>query len=141
MNIRLVLACLFLPAAAWADDQPDGQALYLEHCASCHGAQLQGEANWKTPREDGTLPAPPHDATGHTWHHGDRLLFAYTKFGGAALMAARGMSGFNSGMPGFGETLSDAEIGAILSHIKSTWPDDIRRVQAERSAAEAAMAN
>jgi mono/diheme cytochrome c family protein len=30
-------------------------------------------------------------------------------------------------MPAFGETLSDAEIRAVLAYIHSTWPDDVKR--------------
>ncbi len=43
-----------------------GHLLYLAHCASCHGANLEGEPRWKVRRDDGRLPAPPHDASGHT---------------------------------------------------------------------------
>jgi len=105
-----------------------GARLYGAHCASCHGDSLQGEANWKVARADGVLPAPPHDASGHTWHHGDDLLFRYTKLGGAAI----GPAGFKSGMPGFGDRLSDAEIWDVLAFIKSTWPEDIRAAQSTR---------
>lgn len=110
-----------------------GKTLYAENCASCHGASLKGEENWRQPGPDGILPAPPHDATGHTWHHDDAMLFDYTKHGGQALMQARGMTDFQSGMPGFGEALSDREIRDILAYIKSTWPAKIRRAQTERS--------
>ena len=41
---------------------------YQEYCASCHGVNLEGQANWRSRNQDGTLPAPPHDETGHTWH-------------------------------------------------------------------------
>lgn len=116
-----------------AADLEHGKTLYSENCASCHGADLKGQPDWRQPGPDGVLPAPPHDATGHTWHHGDAMLFDYTKHGGQALMAARGITDFQSGMPGFGEELSDREIRDILAYIKSTWPAKIRRAQAERS--------
>ena len=103
-----------------------GEAVYAEHCASCHGARLEGQANWQTPHADGFYPAPPHDETGHSWHHPDQLLFDYTKHGGSA---ALGLD-FKSNMPGFGDQLSDAEIRAVIDFIKSTWPDDIRQKQA-----------
>ena len=104
-----------------------GERLYAENCASCHGADLGGEANWRERKSDGTLPAPPHDATGHTWHHPDSQLFAYTKQGGAALAP----EGFKSAMPGFGDTLTDAEIWAVLAYIKNRWPTDVRARHAE----------
>ena len=112
-----------------------GKRLYGEQCASCHGANLEGQADWRSLGSDGLLPAPPHDETGHTWHHSDRLLFDYIKLGGQAEMAAQGIE-FDSGMPGFGETLDDRQILDILSFIKSTWPERHREVQSARSEAD-----
>lgn len=112
-----------------------GKALYAETCAACHGVVLEGEENWRVPGEDGLLPAPPHDASGHTWHHGDKLLFDYTKLGGSAVLAAQNVE-FNSGMPGFGDQLTDQEIWNILAYIKSTWPEEIQEMQAMRTEGE-----
>ncbi|MGC1505023.1 MAG: cytochrome c [Sulfitobacter sp.] len=114
-------------------DVVTGQSLYAEDCASCHGANLEGQPNWRSPGADGVLPAPPHDGTGHTWHHDDDLLFEYTKLGGKAALAVRGISGFNSGMPSFSQTLTDDEIWNILAYIRSTWSDREREVQASRN--------
>jgi mono/diheme cytochrome c family protein len=91
-----------------------GRSVYAEHCARCHGRNLEGEPDWATPKADGTLPAPPHAPSGHTWHHGDELLFRYTKEGGAALAPP----GFKSAMPGFAATLSDEQIWAVLAFIQ-----------------------
>ena len=104
-----------------------GEVLYQLHCASCHGANLEGQPNWRERDEDGMLPAPPHDATGHTWHHSDGLLFDVTKYGSTAVIG----SDYMSNMPGFSESLSDGDIWAILSFIKSTWPPDIQEIQSE----------
>ena len=112
-----------------------GEVLYIDTCASCHGASLEGQEDWQSPGEDGRLKAPPHDETGHTWHHPDSLLFTYTKLGGKETLAAQGME-FNSGMLGFGDQLSDPEIWNIIAYIKSTWPDRVRTTQAERTAAD-----
>ena len=135
----LVVLWLLLPVAAFGGhemenrDLRNGQKLYAEHCASCHGATLEGQPNWRKAGEDGIFPAPPHDETGHTWHHDDRLLFDYTKLGGDALFAARGISGAKSGMPGFANELTDDGIWDILAYIRSTWPDRVREVQAARN--------
>ena len=102
-----------------------GRVLYAENCAECHGEKLEGQPDWRSPLPEGGLPAPPHDAGGHTWHHADQLLFDYTKKGGAALAP----DGFKSNMPAFAETLSDAEIVSILAFIKSTWPEKQREYQ------------
>ena len=119
-----------------SDPVQSGASLYKEHCAACHGANLEGQPNWKSPNPDGTLPAPPHDESGHTWHHGDRLLFDYVKQGGAATMAARGAPGFKSAMPGFAEVLSDQEIREILTFLKSHWSDRARAYQQQLTDAE-----
>ena len=107
-----------------------GKAVYAKSCAACHGANLEGEKNWKQRKPDGTFGAPPHDPTGHTWHHTDALLFRITKHGGAAVAPA----GFKSGMPGFKEQLSDREIWAVLAFIKSRWSPRERQVQARINA-------
>jgi len=110
-----------------------GQILYTNNCASCHGAKLEGQPNWQSPNSDGILPAPPHDATGHTWHHDNELLFEYTKLGGKGALAARGITDFNSGMPAFDGVISDEDIWDILAFIKSTWPEREQDAQASRN--------
>lgn len=81
-----------------------GERVYAQHCASCHGARLEGQANWRSPGPGGLLPAPPHDASGHTWHHGDELLFRITKFGVAK---AANLSEHKSAMPAYEGVLND----------------------------------
>ena len=103
-----------------------GATVYAKHCASCHGRNLEGEPDWRRRRADGTLPAPPHDATGHTWHHPDELLFRMTREGLAAVVG----KDYRSTMPVFAGILDDREIWASLAWIKSRWPADIREVQA-----------
>ena len=104
-----------------------GARVYAQACASCHGSALEGQADWRVRRPDGTMPAPPHDASGHSWHHDDATLFTITKHGPAALAGA----GYRSDMPAFGGTLSDTEIRATLAYIKSTWPAEVREKQAQ----------
>ena len=106
-----------------------GRQVYAAQCASCHGANLEGQPNWRSRRADGRLPAPPHDATGHTWHHPDGVLFRLTKLGPAAIVG----DGYASDMPGFGGVHSDAELLAALAFIKSTWPDREREFQERQS--------
>ena len=123
------------PAGAEAIDADDpaqvglGERLYRAECASCHGEDLQGQADWQRRRPDGTWPAPPHDETGHTWHHADALLFDYTRRGGAAVIGGN----FKSDMPGFADRLTEDEIRAVIAFIKSTWPPLIRQRQQERN--------
>lgn len=116
-------------------DLSQGEALYVETCATCHGAALEGQPNWRTPGDDGVFPAPPHDDTGHTWHHSDAVLYNYTALGGDEVMARMGVT-FDSGMPGFADSLTPQEIWNILAYIRSTWPDRIQEIQAVRTEAE-----
>jgi len=92
-----------------------GQTLYGQHCASCHGVQLEGQDNWQQRGADGLLPAPPHDETGHTWHHPDQQLFQIVRRGTAALVGG----GYKTTRTGFADRLSDADIEAVIAYIKS----------------------
>lgn len=119
----------FLGEPVTAEQIETGRQLYAANCASCHGADLEGQADWKRRLSNGRMPAPPHDETGHTWHHSDRDLLTITSLGVGAIVP-----GYESDMPAFDDILSDAEIGAVLAYIKSTWPDRQRSFQAEVTA-------
>lgn len=58
-----------------------GGSVYAKNCTSCHGANLEGQINWRQRDSNGYLPAPPHDESEHTWHHSDQYLFLMTKYG------------------------------------------------------------
>ncbi|MCR9178386.1 MAG: c-type cytochrome [Alphaproteobacteria bacterium] len=114
------------PVSLRADDRAlvaQGQGIYRQHCAACHGDRLEGQPEWRTRGADGLLPAPPHDATGHTWHHPDAVLVALTKYGPGG---ATGNPDYRSNMPAYAEVLNDDEIVAVLSYIKAQWPPEIR---------------
>ena len=100
-----------------------GQSVYARHCAACHGAHLEGQPNWTRRRADGRLPAPPHDDSGHTWHHPMQVLFALTKHGLAPPYAPQG---YESDMPAFAGTLTDEEIWNVLAFIRSRWSAEVR---------------
>jgi mono/diheme cytochrome c family protein len=102
-----------------------GKALYAQYCASCHGVNLEGQPEWRERKPDGKMPAPPHDATGHTWHHPDDALFGITKQG----IAAYAPPGYESDMPAFGGVLTDEQIWAVLAYLKSSWPLEIQAHQ------------
>jgi mono/diheme cytochrome c family protein len=110
-----------------------GRDLYARQCASCHGASLEGQPDWMRRLPSGRLPAPPHDASGHTWHHPDGVLFRIVKEGTAAVVG----QGYESDMPAFAGVLSDQQIRGVLAFIKSTWPERERAYQAEASRWEA----
>lgn len=103
-----------------------GETVYMEHCAACHGGDLEGQPDWQNQRADGTYPAPPQDHSGHTWEHSDAQLFEYIKDGGARFERRA----FKSAMPGLGEALDSAEIWAVIAFVKSRWPKQFRAKQA-----------
>ncbi len=102
----------------------NGKQIYAENCASCHGVNLEGQKDWKSRLPNGMMPAPPHDATGHTWHHPDRYLFMVTKYGIEELIGEK----YPNNMPAYKDILNDEEIIAVLSYIKSTWPSEINKI-------------
>jgi mono/diheme cytochrome c family protein len=134
--VAVILLIAGSPSGLIASDEPTkpdlndtaliarGKVVYTEQCASCHGANLEGQPNWRKRLPNGRLPAPPHDATGHTWHHSDMQLFDMVKNGTAAMMP-----GYETDMPAYKGILSDADIWAVLSFIESTWAPSIRERQ------------
>lgn len=106
-----VVTLLVLAACSTQDDAP----------AARPDAPLQKD-------ETGRFPAPPHDETGHTWHHDDDLLIEIVRDGGM------GDENFYE-MPAFGAALDDAEIKAVLAFIKTMWTDEQRAAQQARTEA------
>lgn len=111
-----------------------GRTVYASQCAACHGSNLEGQPNWRERKPDGRLPAPPHDETGHTWHHDDATLFNLTKYGLSALVGRP----VETDMPAYDGVLTDEQIRASLAYIKSRWPAQIQARQAEMSRRAAA---
>lgn len=93
-----------------------GATLYRAQCASCHGVPGLSAPVALKPGEDA---APPHDESGHTWQHPDFALFRLIRDGVAVANCAPVDP---ERMPRFKDVLSDGELVAVLSYIKSTWP-------------------
>src|SRR5690554_5796772 len=106
-----------------------GKAISANNCAACHGESLQGQPNWRERMLNGKLPAPPHDKTGHTWHHPDAMLVDMVKNG--LVPGKTAPAGYVSDMPAYGGILSDDEIIAVLTYIKSAWPPKVLEAQKE----------
>lgn len=128
--MRRALVALLLAGCGEAPiDLAEGKRLYDAHCAGCHGLKLEGQPNWQKRNPNGRMPAPPHDESGHTWHHPDEVLFAVTKHG---LVPPYAPPGYPSDMPAFAGVLSDDEIRAVLAYIKSHWKDpEVLKARAE----------
>ena len=115
---RLLALALVAGCSEAPPDLAEGKALYDLHCAGCHGLKLEGQPDWRRRLANGRMPAPPHDESGHTWHHPDEVLFAITKHG---LVPPYAPPGYRSDMPAFAGVLSDEEIRAVLAYIESHW--------------------
>ena len=109
-----------------------GKSVYVQNCASCHGVNLEGQKDWMSRLPDGLMPAPPHDKTGHTWHHSDKYLFMITKYGIEDIIGQK----YPNNMPAYKDILSDKEIIFGLSYIKSTWPNRIKKIHDQINARE-----
>ena len=126
--------------AAFADaDDADlvrrGKSIYLGHCASCHGRNLQGQPLWQLTDQFAGRRAPAHDETGHTWLHSDEELFHMTRYGRFVSMPANAISY----MPAFGSVLDDRQIIAVTAFIKARWPIALRVSQAMLNQGHAGM--
>ena len=135
--MKILVYCLLLSTTVLADEKSRfllkdtnisvveaGKKVYGTYCAACHGKYLQGQPNWETFGADGRLPAPPHDESGHTWHHPDEYLFLMTKYGIEKIIGKK----YLNNMPAYKDILTDKEIIAVLSFIKSKWPNQIQDI-------------
>ncbi len=105
-----------------------GATIYASHCTACHGVNLEGQPNWKERRLNGRMPAPPHDDSGHTWHHPNTVLFGITRNGMRPPLAP---PGYESDMPAFAGVLTDDQIWSVLAYIQSRWSPAIRERHAQ----------
>ena len=106
-----------------------GRPVYEQYCASCHGANAEGAPNWQERDSHGELPAPPHNAEGHTWRHSDADLYE---------MVSRGWRDpFNKSMrltmPAFGGALTPEQIRAVIGYLKTLWTQEQRQFQSEET--------
>lgn len=134
-------AILVVAASTFAAERPDqeahfadadnhtlvleGQRIYRENCAQCHGRNLQGQALWRLQDEYFGRRAPAHDGTGHSWQHSDEALFVMVRDG---RFLAAPLAGVSS-MPAFRERLDSDQILAVLAFIKSRWGTGLRIAQ------------
>ena len=104
------------PASTPGKGSVEGSDLYAANCQVCHG-----DSNGA----GGRGGAPIHNDRGHTWHHPDAQLRGWV---------LNGKLGFGSpGMPALGDKLTEPEVDAILTFIKSWWTNEQRDSQADIS--------
>jgi mono/diheme cytochrome c family protein len=132
LGLVLALACRqpqspTAPAAS-VPAQPSaerGAQLYSANCQSCHGGATGGSMM--------DIP-PPHNASGHTWHHPDCQLLQTVLQGsgpmGEMMRQMMGAAPDTPRMPAFEGVLAEEDVRAILAHIKTWWTPDQRESQA-----------
>lgn len=107
----------------------EGERIYQQYCASCHGSEGEGQPNWERQNAQGELPAPPHRPEGHTWKHSDDMLYR--------IIAEGWRDPWNKTerltMPAFEDVLTPAEIRSVINFLKSLWTSEQRHHQAEES--------
>jgi mono/diheme cytochrome c family protein len=122
--LALLLASACSPFAR--DDEPQdpialGEELYRERCEVCHGGETGGAI---------TDVPPPHNARGHTWHHGDcenlRMVMEGNREFRQEMLQAQGVPPEDTLMPSFQDQLSEEEAMAILEFLKTWWTEEQR---------------
>lgn len=101
----------------------DGEKIYQQHCANCHGKQAQSTPDWKKPGADGFYPPPPLNGNGHAWHHDLPLLQRTIREGGQKL---------GGKMPPFDQILDARQIDSVIAYFQSLWPAETYRKWAGR---------
>lgn len=114
---------IFVPRQA--EGAARGAMIYGANCAACHGARLEGQAEWRHVDAAGRLPAPPLDGTGHGWRHSNAELFHMVKFS----VVDQAGPGYQTDMPAFDGKLSDEDIRAVLAYLHAQWPPGIQAAQ------------
>ena len=94
---------------ATAAQRTQGEALYRDHCAGCHGEQGQGVPGAYLPLagNPAVLRSTPANLV--------QVVL------GGAFAASTTANPRPFGMPPFATALSDEEIAAVLSHVRSAW--------------------
>ena len=126
--ISLLFAATVQAESRWYDQATvdQGAALFSQNCASCHGTNAEGTADWKKTDANGNFPPPPLNGSAHAWHHNKELLKRTIREGGAKIGGL---------MPGFADRLSDEEMDAVIAYFQSKWPDSVYQKWAGANAA------
>lgn len=97
----------------------DGAAVYASRCVACHQASGAG------------LPGVFPPLAGSEWVAGkETTLIAVVLHGASGALTVKG-STYNGAMPAFGAQLQDAELAAVLTHVRSQWGNRAAPVTAD----------
>lgn len=120
---RRTVADLRAPAAGAAGAAADGKQVFTANCAACHQATGKG------------LPGvfPPLD--GSEWVVGDERIVANILLHGINGQLTVLGNTYKGAMPAF-QQLSDAELAAVASYVRSEWSNKAGAIKAELFATE-----
>jgi len=106
-----------VPAAAVS-----GQAVFESRCAACHQANGQG------------LPGafPPLAGSEYVLGEEERVV-RIVLHGLQGAVTVKGQT-FNGAMPAWADVMSDAEIAAVLTYIRSSWGNSAEAIAVEKVA-------
>jgi thiol:disulfide interchange protein DsbC len=114
------------PERWYSDDQvAQGEKLFRQNCAACHGQDAEATLDWKKTDANGNYPPPPLNGSAHAWHHDLDLLRRTIREGGAKL---------GGQMPAFERVLDSAQVDSVIAFFQSKWPDEIFQRWAGRNA-------
>ncbi len=131
--VSIAVACAFaLLRDGPADAAPNGAAIYQDRCAICHEATGEGVI--------GTFP--PLAKNPHVTAKDPSAAIAATLNGMLVDITVRGHR-YTGGMPGWRNWLSDADVAAVVTYIRTAWgnqastvsPAQVARIRASTSTA------
>lgn len=102
---------------------PSGKAIFAANCAACHGAQGGGGG-----------PFPPLAGNPHVAAADTATLITTVLNGRSSPIEVNGRS-YGGVMPSWKGTLSNADIAAVLSYVRSAWGNDAPIVTTDQVAA------
>jgi mono/diheme cytochrome c family protein len=104
----------------------DGATIFAARCTACHQATGAG------------LPGVFPPLAGSNWVNGrDTTVIQILLHGIQGSLTVNGVK-YNGSMPNFGAQLSDAEIAAVLTHVRSDWGNKAGAIGAQQVTAQRA---
>ncbi|MGB8266452.1 MAG: c-type cytochrome [Candidatus Velthaea sp.] len=132
MKVRALLAvaivaclalCLPRSAHSAAAAAPDGKTVFLQHCSSCHA--VTGLGNGPYPPLAGNADVTSSDTTG---------LISIVLHGRIGPIQING-STYSGAMPAWRAHLTNAEIAAVITYVRSAWSNHAPSVSEDQIAA------
>jgi thiol:disulfide interchange protein DsbC len=92
----------------------NGETIFQQNCASCHGANANGSPDW--PQARGEKAAPPLNGSANSRNKSIEQLMQVIRQGSIQI---------GGSMPAFKNALSEPEIIQVIAYFQSKWPDEV----------------